>query len=247
MSYELENIIPKFIRTSHLPFEPNASRDDLVADISFIKQLILEGERASVEEKLDGANCGITIVDGLPIIRNRNHILSQAQSGRLKTPAKLQFDNIWNWFYSNVNKFEKLTDLLGFVPSVYGEWMYATHSVKYDLLPDFFVPFDIYDYRKKIFLSPDVARSCLKNAGFSLSFQFSNDSMTTKTLFSNEKLLYKMRDGKSIFSSNSQREGIYIKVYDEEKILNRFKMVRSGFITDDHWNKKLLRKNVINN
>jgi len=236
MPHEYENIIPRFVRTMHLPIEPNASRNDLVAKPSVLK-LIFENKNVNIEEKIDGANCGMTIINDHPVIRNRNHILSKAQSGRSRTPAKLQFAAIWNWFYSNAKKFEKLASELGFMPSIYGEWLYAIHSVEYDLLPDFFVAYDIYDYRRKIFLNPLTARSLLEKAGFSLPHKLTNPKVNT------EDSLRLMRDGHSIFSSVSQREGIYIKTYDEDQILDRFKMVRKDFITDDHWNKKELRKN----
>ena len=35
---------------------------------------------------------------------------------------------------------------------MFGEWMYAKHTVFYDALPHYFMEFDIYDREKKEFL-----------------------------------------------------------------------------------------------
>ena len=236
MSKERELILPKFIRTKHLPLEPNAARDDLVATAAEY-QSVLDHDNVFIEEKIDGANCGITIVDGYPIIRNRNHILSKSFSG--KTPAKMQFSSIWNWFYSHADSLNKLKEILKFNPCIYGEWMYARHSVDYDQLPDYFIAFDIYDLEEKRFININDYREVLEEMGISVVPLLHQGSVDEKTLLS-------LRDGDATFSSTEKREGIYIRIVNKKGFVSkRYKMVRDGFIQGEHWNKKKLVRNRI--
>lgn len=228
-------ILPEFPRTRHIPFEPNASKDDKVASVREFEELLASGMNITIEEKVDGANCGITILDGEPVIRNRNHILSKNYTGT-RTPAKMQFAAIWTWYYNNQDKFIKLQEILGFTACVYGEWLYARHSINYDRLPSWFVAFDVYDYNERKYISPLRYRPALLEAGFEVVPPMEFSQITEKSLKS-------MRDGKTAFSENEDKEGIYLKACDGEFIIERLKMVRPGFIQGEHWNKKELVKN----
>jgi hypothetical protein len=231
-----ERVLPKFARTFHLPIEPNASRDDLIAPVSSLE--ILKDPTLVVEEKVDGANLGITIFKGEPVIRNRNYILNKGY-GRKDTPAKKQYAPVWNWFYSNTHKFLALQELLGFMPSVYGEWLYARHTIVYDKLPDYFVAYDVYDPDMKVWLAPDFYREALTEVGFSVVPKLARGPV------SQEELIM-LRDERSEYSSTSQREGLYLKTSKPRDICGeRLKMVRNAFITDDHWNNKPLVANSL--
>jgi hypothetical protein len=234
-----ERVLPKFARTFHLPIEPNASRDDLIAPVSSLS--ILKDPTLVVEEKVDGANVGITIHKGQPLIRNRNHILNKGY-GRKDTPAKKQYAPLWNWFYSNTDKFLFLEDILGFTPAVYGEWLYARHTIEYDRLPDLFIAYDIFSPADNKWLAPDRYRAALTEVGFSVVPKLGWGPMAPDELIM-------MRDERSEFSSTSQREGLYLKTatdpYGLEFCGQRLKMVRNAFITDDHWNNKPLVTNKL--
>lgn len=234
-----ERVLPKFARTFHLPLEPNASRDDLIAPESSLK--ILKDPTLVIEEKVDGANVGITIHEGQPLVRNRNYILNKGY-GRKDTPAKKQYAPLWNWFYSNAYKFLELEKFLGFTPSVYGEWLYARHTIEYDRLPDFFIAYDIYNPDERKWLAPDRYRVALQEAGFFVVPKLAWGPVSTDEL----KML---RDERSEFSTISQREGLYLKTatgpYGLEYCGTRLKMVRNAFITDDHWNNKTLVSNTV--
>src|SRR5690606_7082734 len=77
------------------------------------------------------------------------------------TAAKKQFTSLWNWFYENEEKFQSLEGY-----SIFGEWMLAQHGIHYTRLPDWFIPYDLYDYEKDFFLSPVESRRLLTAAGF---------------------------------------------------------------------------------
>jgi hypothetical protein len=157
-----EGFLPDYPRTRHLPFRANAKRDDLIASEKEA-QVIFESDNVFAEEKIDGSSVGIAVVDGQPVVRNRNHILNKAFAAR--TPAKMQFASIWNWYYKNQQKFLDLMDSAGPV-TVYGEWMWALHGLEYDNLPDYFIPYDLFDHEKRVFLATDYTRAKLLQAGF---------------------------------------------------------------------------------
>jgi len=227
---QLNSISPKFPRTRHAPLSPNATRDDLIAsETEFWADMKNPDYHVELSEKMDGSNCGISIHEGQPLIRNRNKVLSKNYSNR-RTPAKAQFSPIWNWYYENKDRFQMLESMLGFVPRVYGEWLYAQHSVSYNKLPSLFMAFDVYDGENKEFISPQIYRPALEASGFSAVSVIEMKDIT-------EESLMKARNGKSFFSDEI-REGIYIKVCDGKKIVSRYKMVRQDFIQGEHWNKR---------
>ena len=217
-----DELLPDYPRTRHLPWKPNASRDDLIAT-EREAAVIFESMQVTVEEKVDGANVGITRG---PVIRNRNHILHKGYHA--KTAAKLQFAPIWNWYYDHGPCFDRLEAIAGPV-SVYGEWLLALHSVAYDRLPDYLLAFDLYDPELAGFLDPLRARYYLEYAGFTTV-----PLLRVGRLGSYEELEHLVYQP-SILSSTAQREGVYVKVSDGERVTHRFKMVRHGFIAGEHF------------
>ena len=227
MKYDLDGCLPDYPRTRHLPHKANAQRDDLIASEKETK-IIFESENVFVEEKIDAASVGITVVEDQPVIRNRNHILNKGFTG--KTPAKMQFSSIWGWFYQNQDKFRALFELTGPV-SVYGEWMWARHGLEYDQLPDYFIPYDLFSHEKKTYLATDFTHDKLLSVGFA-----------TVPLLHEGKIesweqLEDLAHGVSPFTTLGPREGIYLKVTDGKQIIQRFKMVRQDFIGGEHWSK----------
>jgi hypothetical protein len=231
MSHGEWTILPDYPRTCHLPWNPNATRDDLIASEEECR-IIFESDRVQVTEKVDGANCGIA--KG-PIIRNRNHILSKGYAAR--TAAKKQFAPIWNWYYENAHLFDNLE---GLAPntSVFGEWLLACHSVEYDRLSSFFMAYDLYDYASKQFVDPFEARYILVTAGFTVVPELHRGKVES------HKQLEAMIRQPSQFSSTDMREGVYVKVGDGRWVTHRFKMVRQGFITGSHFS---TRTDIIKN
>lgn len=231
--YEYEKLIlPEFPRTAHLPVEPNAESDDIIASDSELS--IFLSNTLYVDEKIDGTNLGIALLGDNPIVRNRSHILRKGYDKR-KTPAQIQYQRVWTWIYDNINKLAYLNQKLGFTASVYGEWLYAQHVVPYNQLPNLFIAYDIYNSDEKQFLSPKEAREYLLMAHFDVAPLLDVGKFTQQELI-------EIRDGDSAFSSLSPREGVYIKSEDGAQ---RYKMVSPWFKSDDDWNKKPLIKNTL--
>lgn len=232
---QLSMLLPDYPRTLHLPHNPNAQRDDLVASEKEAK-VIFTSKYTYVEEKVDGANCAIMVRKGHPVIRNRNHVLGKGFTA--KTPAKMQFSGIWNWYYENAALFEKVNELAGTEVGVYGEWLVALHGIRYDKLPSVFLPFDLYDVEREYYMDPGESRKILEQAGFNLVpllWQGPVKSYEQLEAFCQET---------SPFASE-RREGVYVKVSDGKKVVERFKMVRTDFIQGCHWSKVRLQKNKV--
>lgn len=224
----LKQKMPDFPRTPHLPYKPNSATGDFVASEAEVALLFDPGSHVSVQEKIDGANCGMAYIDGHPVIRNRTKILTK---GFYKdTPAKKQFSSSWTWFYRNKEKFIALEQEYPEL-AVYGEWMKIAHGLRYDLLPDWFVAYDLYDYRQGCFLSPSIAMPLLKRCGFATVPEIYDSALK------NWGQLEQYCNERTSFSSCELREGVYVKVSDRQSgfIIARYKMIRSGFQQGGLW------------
>lgn len=233
--------MPEFPRTMHLPIEPNTSAGDKVATFREMEAFL--GLRVSVEEKLDGANMGLAVIDGQPLVRNRSHILRKGYSAR-KTPAQQQFGRVWTWLHEvdgKVRNYEKVllaSEIVGSPVTVYGEWLFARHVVEYDALPDLFVAYDLWHQAEGRFLDPFRTKMVLEEAGFKTPKMWAYNLLWPD-------LLVPCRDKPSAFSSTAMQEGIYLKSGDGEWGHGRYKMVAPWFRSDDGWNKRPLVRNTL--
>ncbi len=101
----------------------------------------------AMEEKVDGANLGISLSarDLSFKVQNRSHYIDS------KTHRQFGQLDVWLAEHS-----KGLFDLLGDEPGRYvlfGEWLYACHSIEYTRLPDYFLAFDIFDHNEGRFFS----------------------------------------------------------------------------------------------
>lgn len=88
----------------------------------------LIADEVVIEEKLDGANLGISVgPDATLRVQNRGQYLAAPYTG--------QFDRLAKWLATHE---EALFDALDEHLILFGEWCAARHSVAYDSLPDWF-------------------------------------------------------------------------------------------------------------
>lgn len=132
----------RFPHTPHLVWlgeeEP---RGDKILDVGETRAL-LDGN-VLVEEKLDGANLGLSLDrDGGIRVQNRGQYLVQPFSG--------QFSRLSGWLAQHENG---LRTVLQPELILFGEWMAARHSLDYTALPDWFLLFDVYDRTQQAFWS----------------------------------------------------------------------------------------------
>ena len=163
----------KFPRTKHL-FDAGGSgvsRDDLLMDPGEEGKFYSKsskgkgrgkagrGTLVAMEEKVDGANLGISVdAETLQFkVQNRSHFIN--------SKTHRQFSSLDSWLSEHS---EGLFKVLGSEPGRYvlfGEWLYATHSIAYTRLPDYFLAFDVYDRKVERFLSRRERNKCLKGTG----------------------------------------------------------------------------------
>lgn len=226
-------LLPEFPRTQHLPHAPNIGPGDKVATPTECAPVFTR--TINVEEKIDAASVGMMLHEEHPLIRNRDHIIRKGYSKN--TAAKQQFVSVWTWFYANKEKFLALQDAGPY--SVYGEWCVAQHGIHYTNLPDWFVTYDVYDYEKSRFICPPIARKILLDCGFSVA-----PLIHQGTFDGGYEELAAFTDIPSAYT-NGKMEGIYLKVYNDQEVTHRFKMVRPDFARGALWNAKKINKNTL--
>ena len=219
----------KYPRTPHL-FGSKGTEDDrhlgarasavFIADPSLI-----------VEEKLDGTNVGIHFTSsGRLVLQCRGHEITEGMHP--------QYDLFKQWV---AVKRPVLEDRLGDRFILFGEWLYAKHSVFYRALPHYFFEFDIHDKEAGRFLSlerrmallegtgiltvpvvhagpvsPEGLRACIGTSAFAAEFE---NPITGQT--------------------DARMEGVYLRTEADGHVTGRAKMVRPEFVEkvkqSEHW------------
>ncbi len=239
----------KYPRTRHL----EGSREQLGdEDLSVVAFEEIRDEYLVLEEKVDGANCGISFgSDGRMYLQSRGHFLNGGYGER-------QFDLFKQWARCME---EPLRQVLKDRYIMYGEWLYAKHTVFYDRLPHYFMEFDIFDKKEQRFFSTKKRNEVLKKAPFIQSVRVL-DQGRYQSLEEITRFV-----GRSLFISGNQEEqfrkqckkggvdaetaarqtdlggimeGIYIKVEEGDYVTGRLKYVRGSFLnaildSESHW------------
>src|SRR5258708_4394612 len=144
--------IYKYPRTPHLDGSRYQPGDEDLTSVAFDS---LKGRFVVVEEKVDGANAGISFTsDGQLHLQSRGHFL--IGGGREK-----HFNLFKTWAHSHQ---QELWEILKDRYVLYGEWLYAKHTVFYDRLPHYFLEFDIMDNADGSFLSTEKRRQLLNGS-----------------------------------------------------------------------------------
>src|SRR5206468_2735500 len=136
-------------RTPHLAGSRFQPGDD---DLKVIGREALEGFQMIVEEKLDGSNSGVSFdAAGCLVLQSRGHVLTGG-------PGERQFDLLKRWANHHT---AVLREILGQRYVMYGEWLFARHTIPYDQLPHYFLEFDMLDRESGEFLSTERRRALL--------------------------------------------------------------------------------------
>src|SRR5262245_49979769 len=127
--------IVRYPRTTHISGSALQTGDE--PDRVSMNDIRDLGEFFLFEEKVDGANCGISFSpqDGRLVLQSRGHSLDGG-------PREKQFNILKQWarvFESDLRK------VLGREYVLYGEWMAAKHTQSYDLLPSYLLAYDVLE------------------------------------------------------------------------------------------------------
>jgi hypothetical protein len=194
-----------------------------------------------VEEKLDGTNVGIHFTSaGRMVLQCRGHEITAGMHP--------QYDLFKQWAMAKRSHLEELL-LDEFI--LFGEWLYAKHSVYYRRLPHYFFEFDIYDKAGGAFL--DLARRLTMLAGTGIH--------TVPVIHRGAATLEELRDliGPSQFDSifdnpatgraDALMEGLYLRIEAGGRVTGRAKLVRPEFVEkvkqSEHWQHQALVPNLL--
>ena len=183
----------RFPHTPHLAWlGEGAPRDDKVMSPPDARAL-LSGE-VTIEEKLDGANLGISVdLAGNLRLQNRGQYLVPPFGG--------QFTRAASWLSRHGYE---LTPGLGQNLILFGEWCAARHSVGYVELSDWFLAFDVYDRTAQRFWNTSRRDALAQQLGLSVVPRLDRGRVTL------EKLVALVLKGTSRFAT-TPLEGVIVR------------------------------------
>ena len=244
-------ILRKYPRTQHLEGSRLQPGDEDAHSTPFSR---LADRYLVVEEKLDGANAGISFdAVGKLLLQSRGHYLLGGEREKHFTLFK-------QW--ANVHTVA-LYAALGSRYILYGEWLYAKHTIFYDELPHYFLEFDVLDTATDTFLSTDRRRELLAATPVIPVPVLTRGPVETldSLLALIGPSLYKSAnwreslteagaaqglDFKRVWNETDRSalmEGLYLKVEENGAVVERYKYVRASFLTavldsGTHWLKR---------
>lgn len=213
----------KYPRTFHLPYSPGATKEDRIArDVSR-----LVGKHLLLTEKMDGSNVCLT----------REAVFARSHNG---PPTHPSFD-LLKAHHSQVR-----FDIPEHV-EIFGEWLYAVHSIKYNRLPSYLQVFAVRDgtswwsWEDTREMANEIMASTVPAI-----FDFvpsSEDDLRSKVEVVTVHNFFKP-------SCGSDREGIVVRpvgdFWQDEFETSVLKWVRPGHVqTDEHWKHKAIETNEL--
>lgn len=238
----------KYPRTHHIEGSRRQAGDE---DLDSVPFGALAGKHLVVEEKVDGANAGISFdAAGKLRLQSRGHFLTGG-------PRERHFAMFKSW---GARHQERLHAALGDRYVLYGEWVYAKHTVYYDRLPHYFLEFDVLDTATDRFLgTPErrallagvpvapvpvlhegqvgslkalrgmIGRSAYKSAGW-------QDALVARSV----ELGLDPATVRAETDPSDLMEGLYVKVEQDGAVVGRYKYIRANFLatvlqSGSHW------------
>jgi hypothetical protein len=229
----------KYPRTPHL-FAAAGTSDDKRLSVKESLRLIAEPSLV-VEEKIDGTNVGIHFSDDNQLILQcRGHLITEGMHP--------QYDLFKRWASA---KTPTLHAMLGSQFILFGEWMYAKHSIHYQKLTHYFFEFDIYDKQNAQFLTLDARLDLLSGTTIQTVPVIHRGPIGRGEL---ESLI-----GASAFGSrfenpisgqtDARMEGVYLRTENELSVSSRAKIVRPEFVEkikqSTHWQRSVMIPNLL--
>ncbi len=228
----------KYPRTPHLFGSRGTSDDKHLGERESVR--LLADDSLIVEEKIDGTNVGIHFADGEMFLQCRGHLITEGMHP--------QYDLFKQW---TMVKRGELEDRLAHRFILYGEWMYARHSIHYRELPHYFFEFDVYDKDEEQFLDFDQRMELLDGAGIETVPVVHRGVLKRSQL---DALI-----GPSAFGSafdnpltgltDDLMEGLYFRTEQDGVVNRRAKFVRPEFVEkikqSVHWQQQTLLPNEL--
>lgn len=227
----------KYPRTPHLFGSRGTDDDKHLGEAESLR--FLADESLIGEEKLDGTNVGIHFTSGgTLVLQCRGHLITEGMHP--------QYDLFKQWaVVKRTILEERIEDRF----ILFGEWVYARHSIHYHQLPHYFFEFDIYDKEARAFLSLQRRLVLLEGAGIPTVPVIHTGASDRERL---EALI-----GPSLFDGRFQNpitgrtdnlmEGIYLRTEAGGVVTGRAKFVRPEFVEkvkqSAHWQYQAMTAN----
>jgi hypothetical protein len=240
--------LEKYPRTRHIEGSRLGPGDE---DLEAAPFSDIAGRFLVVEEKMDGANAAISFDgEGTLWLQSRGHFLTGGAREK-------HFNTLKPWAHANA---DALRERLGDRFVMYGEWLYAKHTVYYDALPHHFLEFDVLDTVERVFLSTARRRELLAGAPVASVPVLAERAFTRKDALvalvgpsafksprwreqlaetARSRNLDALRIARETDPSD-EMEGLYLKVEEEGRVVARYKWVRKSFLASvvdsgTHW------------
>lgn len=214
----------------------------------------LRGAYVVVEEKLDGANAGVSLGDdGRVRLQSRGHILTGG-------PRERHFDLFKRWAACHA---ATLARVCADGATLYGEWLYAKHTIFYDQLPHYFLEFDLRDRdgrfwstaRRAAHLAACGAAAVVRQVPVLWAGVVDDPAALPALVAPSRYKSPRWRGALAAAAATAEvdpevaaretdpadhGEGLYLKVEDADHVLARYKWVRASFLTSvldsgSHW------------
>lgn len=217
----------KYPRTPHLPWSPGATSDDkMLSSVDHFLNVPL-----IITEKMDGSNLCMT----------SHNVFARSHNG---PPTHVSFD-LAKSLHSQVRRS---------IPngiSVFGEYVFAVHSIRYEQLPGYFLAFGVREDSTGLWWSWDMVCEMAKELNVPtvrVAYDSSYFGMfeTAQQLEAQTKLEF-LTANKGKWD-NSVSEGVVVRLAGEYTDFSKSvaKYVRANHVqTDQHWTKKEVERNKL--
>lgn len=229
----------KYPRTPHLFGSKGTDDDKHLGETESAR--FLTDPSLIVEEKLDGTNVGIHFnSDGRMVLQCRGHLITEGMHP--------QYDLFKQWAAVKRPVLEeRLEDRL----ILFGEWVYARHSVHYRRLPHYFFEFDLYDKVSGAFLSLERRLAVLDGAGVPtvpVLYTGATNRQDLETLIG-PSLFDSLFDNPMTNRTDNRMEGLYLRTEANGVVTGRAKFVRPEFVEkvkqSEHWQHQTMTPNLL--
>ena len=232
-------ILPSTPRTPHLFGSKGTDDDKHLGEAE--SQRFVSDESLIVEEKIDGTNVGMHFSDsGELVLQCRGHLVTEGMHP--------QYDLLKQWV---AVKRDVLETTLEDRFILFGEWVYARHSIHYRKLTHYFFEFDIYDKQQEVFLDLERRLALIEDTGAQTVPVVHRGKVSREDL---EQLI-----GPSQFDAYFQNpttkqvdnlmEGLYLRTEAGGVVTGRAKFVRPEFVErikqSTHWQHQRMVPNLL--
>lgn len=215
----------KYPRTPHLPWSPGATSDDKM--LSSVDHFL--NARVVITEKMDGSNLCMT----------RHAVYARSHNG---PPTHVSFD-LAKSLHAGIC--HAISDGL----SIFGEYVFAVHSIRYERLPGYFLMFGVREDATGKWWSWDYVSEMAKELGVpTVPLLYDSDQFgmfeTAQQLEAQTKLEH-LTANKGKWD-NSVSEGVVVRLTEEFTDFPKSvaKWVRANHVTTtQHWTQKEVEKN----